>query len=308
MKERVNIDELIQILKLPTQKLYKGLKKSPYAIAGRNYVLWYRGEGLPCLVAHIDHVYEEKGWGNRPILCNGEYIWSPRGIAGDDRCGVYALMLLFDRLNVNALFTNGEERGGIGAKEACEERRLADTPYFIEIDRRGVGEVVFYNHEEEVPEFSNIIAKHFQVECGSFSDISILGKHFNVCSANLSAGYFNQHQESAEYIHVPSLEYTIKKVPILIEELGDKRYKLPESPLWSYSYWSRGHSKNKRAYSSLWHYEELIKDECPTECWDCGALEFDALIGYWCWEIDGAPDSEHPQCLKKKLKEVKPWV
>ena len=55
---KIDIDELIRILRLPTKKLFNELKKRPYAIAGKHYVLWYKGEGLPCLVAHIDTVYD----------------------------------------------------------------------------------------------------------------------------------------------------------------------------------------------------------------------------------------------------------
>ena len=312
---KIDINELIRILRLPTAKLFQQLKKSPYAIAGKHYVLWHRGEGLPCLVAHIDHVYEEKGWDKRPILYNEEYIWSPQGIAGDDRCGVYAVMKLFKELEVNALFTDQEERGGIGAIEACECPQLVKTPYFVEIDRRGHREAVFYNDEEElVPEFVKKISKYFSIGQGTFSDISILGAHFNIASVNLSAGFQNEHQKSAEYIYLPALEYTIKTIPKLIEELGGKRYELPE-PLWSY--WSRGKGKGKgkgkrRASSSLlWWYEPEetgIKNECPIECWSCGALDWDRVVGYWCWNIEDSPDPEHPNCIRKKLKEVEPWV
>ena len=313
---KIDIEELIRILRLPTQKLFRELKKSPYAVAGKHYVLWYRGEGLPCLVAHIDHVYEEKGWDKRPILYNKEYVWSPLGIAGDDRCGVYAVMKLFEMLVVNALFTDQEEKGGIGAWEACEEPRLASVPYFIEIDRRGERQAVFYNCEEaDMPEFVSVVEKYFQIAQGTFSDISILGRHFQVASVNLSAGFYNEHQRSAEYIHIPSLQYTIETVPKLISELGDKKYELPEFSHWywsHYSYWSRGgKKKGKKEDRLLWWYkpEEELKGDCPVECWDCGALDWDRLVGYWCWEIEGAPDTEHPRCLRKKLREeVEPWL
>jgi len=315
---QVDINELLRILRLSTSKLFAELKKSPYAISGNRYVLWYRGSGLPCLVAHIDHMYEEKGWNRRPILYNEEYIWSPLGIAGDDRCGVYAVMKLFEVLEVNALFTDGEEKGGIGAWEACEEPRLASVPYFIEIDRRGERQAVFYNEEETLlPEFVKVVSKHFRIERGSFSDISILGQHFNVASVNLSAGFFNEHQKSAEYIYLPALEYTITTVPKLIEELGDKKYELPEFSHWywshyPYSYWSKGKKRKKKKDSYVWWswYEEEkeVKDTCPVECFDCGSLDWDSVVGYYCWEIEGAPDTEHPNCLRKKLREVEPWV
>jgi hypothetical protein len=279
-------------------------------------VLWYRGEGLPCLVAHIDHVYsEDKEWAKRPILYSEKYIWSPSGIAGDDRCGVYAVMKLFEYLNINALFTDGEERGAVGALEACEEKKLSSAPYFIEIDRRGYKEAVFYNDEETlVPEFVEIISNYFTIGRGTFSDISFLGDHFRVASVNLSAGFYNEHQKSAEYIYIPSLEYTIETVPKLIEELGDKRYELPEEhwSYWSwedefYSYWGIGKrkkSKRKKGNNLSWWYseaEDTVSDYCPLQCSNCGALEWDKVIGYYCWELEGAPNPEHPRCLKNNL-------
>jgi hypothetical protein len=318
---KVVIDELLQVLRLSTVRLFNELKKCPCAIAGEHYVLWYKGEGLPCLVAHIDHVYDEsKGWAKRPILYNEEYIWSPRGIAGDDRAGVYVCMQLFKSLDVNVLFCDIEERGGVGAMEACEEPKLANVPYFIEVDRKGYKEAVFYNGEEiDLPEFAEVISQYFEIGQGTFSDISILGEHFNVASVNLSAGYYNPHQESAEYIHVPSLEYTLRTIPTLISELGCQKYKLPELPLWShYSHWGKGRRvRTAKSTSYLWWYddytpeveEEVSKEsDCPIDCYDCGALDYDQAIGYWCWEIEGAPDPEHPRCLKKILKEVGPWL
>jgi hypothetical protein len=297
----INISELIKILRLPTVKLFNELKKSPYAVVGKHYVLWYRGERLPCLVAHIDHVYsEEKGWDKRPILYSEKYIWSPVGVAGDDRCGVYAVMKLFNELEVNALFTNGEEKGGIGASEACEEPGLASVPYFIEIDRRGFKEAVFYNNEDElVPEFAKKISKHFTIGQGSFTDISILGKHFRTASVNLSAGFYNEHQKSAEYIYLPALEYTIKTVPKLISELGDKKYELPKLP--ELFYWK---------WKSDWYYRDIYdvyegdiyySDEYYPECMSCSMLEYDRDFGYYCWELEGVPDVYSSRCLKSRV-------
>jgi hypothetical protein len=230
---RVEVDRLVEVLRLGTRELFDYLKRSSYAVAGSDYVLWWRGEGLACLVAHIDHVYEEsEEWLRRPIFYDGERLSSMLGIAGDDRAGVYAVMRLFEELEVNALFTDGEERGGIGAREACSEERLFSVPYFIEIDRRGIGEAVFYNCEERlVPDFVRVINKYFKVCRGTFSDISILGRYFGVASVNLSAGFFNEHRGREEYIYLPGLEYTLIVVPRVLRELGDVRYEL-EGGLW----------------------------------------------------------------------------
>ena len=160
-------------------------------------------------------------------MIDGEKIWSPLGIAGDDRCGVYVCIKLFDMLDVNVLFCDGEEQHGIGANEARYEKRLKKTPYFIEIDRKNYKEAVFYNKEDEkVSEWVNVIKKYFNIAKGTFSDIKILGEHFGVCSVNLSAGYYNPHIAKEEFIHIPSLEYTIEKIPVLIKEFGNKKYEL----------------------------------------------------------------------------------
>jgi hypothetical protein len=288
---KIDVNELIRILRLPTKKLFKELKKRSYAVCGKHYILWYRGEGLPCLVAHIDHVYEEKNWSKRPILHNEEYLWSPMGIAGDDRAGVYACMQLFTELEVNVLFTDLEERGGVGASEACGESKLASVPYFVGIDRRNTKEAVFYNEEESlVPEFVRVVKKFFKIAQGTFSDIAILGQHFNIASVNLSAGFYNEHSKSSEYIHIPSLQYTIETVPKLIKKLGDKRYELPE-------YRGRGKKSKGKKSSYLWWYDEK---ECPIECLNCEALDWDWDIGYFCQELEDSPDPEHPDCIRLK--------
>jgi hypothetical protein len=225
---RVEVDRLVEILRLGTRELFDYLRGREYAVAGRDYVLWWRGEGLVCLVAHIDHVYEEsEEWLRRPIFYDGECLSSPLGIAGDDRAGVYAVMRLFEELEVNALFTDGEERGGVGAREACGEVRLFSVPYFIEIDRRGIGEAVFYNGEERLASgFVDVVSRYFRVCRGTFSDVSILGRYFGVASVNLSAGFFNEHRGSAEYIYLPGLEYTMEVVPRILRVLGNVRYEL----------------------------------------------------------------------------------
>lgn len=233
----VDIEELVYVLRMATKRLLNELGKSPYAIRGKHYVLWYRGDALPCLVAHVDHVYsEDEGWDRRPIFYDGECIWSPFGVAGDDRCGVYACMRLFYELEVNVLFTDLEERGGVGAIEACSCNELLQTPYFVEIDRRNMREAVFYNGEEVlIPEFVDVVSRYFTITQGIFSDVTILGRHFKVAAVNVSAGFYNEHQCSAEYIHVPSLRYTMEKVPQLVSELGGRRYMLPELSLYCYS-------------------------------------------------------------------------
>jgi hypothetical protein len=282
----VRVNDLLEVLRMPTKSLYDFLNGHPTAVAGKDYVLWFKGEGLPCLVAHIDHVYEEIDWEKRPILYNDEYIWSPKGTAGDDRCGVYAVMELYKRLEVNALFCDKEEVGGDGAREACKCSLLESVPYFIEIDRKGFKEAVFYNGEEDlVPKFAKVVSRYFEIQRGSFSDISILGDYFRVASVNLSAGFYNPHVEGAEFILIKPLQYTMEMVPKLIKELGRERYELLVD-------------KRERGYY-LKDFGLYNKMEYPLLCMGCGSLEWDAERGYWCRDLSGHPDPEQPSCERQ---------
>jgi len=225
----MNLKKLLSILRLHKEDLKDLITMSKHCISGENCWLWLKKKDLPILVAHIDTVYDhDPDWANRDILHNERYVWSPFGVGGDDRVGVYLLIELFEQCDVNCLFTDYEESGALGAREACEifEDILKHAPYFIEIDRRGYKEVVFYNNDELNQNFYNKIKKHFEPHTGTFSDIAILGKTFNICSANVSAGYYNAHKKDSEYIYLPSVEYTYKTVPKLLNDLGLTQYRL----------------------------------------------------------------------------------
>ena len=75
-----------------------------------------RGVAPVLPVAHLDTVHEQ------PVetICasdDGDILLSPQGIGGDDRCGVFALVKVFDAAQVKPwlLFTCDEETGGRGS-------------------------------------------------------------------------------------------------------------------------------------------------------------------------------------------------
>jgi hypothetical protein len=215
------------------------IKATPYELATYlDSVATYKGryswlfipknsENKVCLVAHIDTVFplEIK---EKEIL-KEENVWkSPRGIGGDDRCGVYALLHLYTSLPAKnkpmLLFTDGEEIGGTGAREASIlfKEHFKEVSYFVELDRHGSVDMVFYNREPDV--FVKHIGSYGFVKAnGSFSDISILGENLNKCSVNLSVGYYNEHTYR-EYVNILELKTTIEKVRNLcIEETGKEK-------------------------------------------------------------------------------------
>ena len=148
-------------------------------VSGGNFILVH-GEAPVMLVAHLDTVHREPV---REIwkTADNEFLMSPQGIGGDDRCGVYALVNVFELSAKKPwlLFTCDEEIGGVGAEAFCEAYEYGELPaglndlkMLIEIDRRGRNDAVYYDCENRAFE-AYITSKGFRTAQGSFSDISL---------------------------------------------------------------------------------------------------------------------------------------
>lgn len=213
---------------------------------------------LPLLVAHADTVHASE-----PEIITYDKkrnsLHSPTGIGADDRAGVYATLQLWTSLTPKPgiLITDGEEWGGIGAQAASEmldgnaeslgTLSLSAYPFFLEIDRKGKGEMVFYNDEPKG--FREYIGGFgFKQEHGLFSDISVLGESFRKCSVNLSAGYYDCHT-TRETLILHHLEYTIKRAHRLLADClqNPRSWTLPEPRKWEWDYFTpQGKRKGKR--------------------------------------------------------------
>ena len=209
----------------PTQRqLFKRLYKKfngKILISKGNFIL-VRGKAPVMLVAHLDTVHDE------PVrdICtsaDGNILMSPQGIGGDDRCGVFALVKIYQSAQVKPwlLFTTDEEIGGVGAKAFCTAHKqhklpneLGDLKFIIELDRKGSNDAVFYSCDNT--EFENYInGKGFKTAQGSFSDISLIAPELGIAAVNLSSGYYNAHTRH-EYINRAELNDTIDKVTDII--------------------------------------------------------------------------------------------
>ena len=170
------------------------------------------------LVAHLDTVHKKL-----PEIYydrQKHVLWSPDGIGGDDRCGVYALLKICETHKPHLLFTTNEECGGLGASafnDFFKEIDLKDYIYFIiEIDRRGYNESIFYDCGNK--EFQEYIASFgFTKGHGTFTDISIISPAFDIASVNFSAGYYNEHTTN-EHIFLDDLNHTINKVKEILDD------------------------------------------------------------------------------------------
>lgn len=241
-----------QLLEFCVRKLIQRGFEENSILSTPDYIL-AEGDIPILLVAHCDIVHK-----NPPetIVYDSrqKIMWSPTGIGGDDRCGVFSILKICEEFKPWVLFTTEEEKGGIGVRKFTKEFESLPINFIIEIDRRGNNQVVFYDCGNE--EFQNyIISFGFDLNYGSYSDVSTLSTHFDIAGCNLSAGYYNEHIET-EHIYIEHMENTIEKVKkILADTENHKKYDCQEK---KYNY--KGYyGKYYGSYYSDW-YDELYDE------------------------------------------------
>lgn len=186
--------------------------------------LFALGELPIMLVAHLDTVH-------RTLPTQIYYdesqsiIWSPQGIGGDDRCGVYSIITILNYLRQNGgkkpsvLFTTFEETGCIGAGVASRkisDSMLSHIKYVIELDRHGEDDCVFYQCLNM--DFQKMVETYgFKTQHGSASDISKLCPAWDIAGVNLSIGYLSEHTDK-ETVNVSWMMATIKKTIKMIQD------------------------------------------------------------------------------------------
>ena len=172
--------------------LAQQLRVYGYEPVCENGFLYAEGTVPVLLVAHLDTVHTHQP----DIICrseDGRYLMSPYGIGGDDRAGVYMILLLMRECRCHILFCEEEEVGGVGARKFAKSKLRPEVNYIVELDRRGTNDAVFYNCDN--PDFTEFVCSFdFEENYGSFSDISVVAPHLDTAAVNISAGYFNEHR------------------------------------------------------------------------------------------------------------------
>lgn len=218
--------KIIEILKKTQDELLtytsKELMKCGYKkITSKDSFIYAEGNIPVLLVAHLDIVHRSTP---KTILYDKQLqmLWSPTGIGGDDRCGVYAILEIVRQYKPFVLFTTDEEIGGVGADKFVNAIEALPVNFIIEIDRRGCGQAVFYDCGNV--KFQKYITSYGFNKCyGTFSDISIISPMYDIASVNLSAGYYNEHT-STEYIDLNDLHYTINGVKNILSEVDKDEF------------------------------------------------------------------------------------
>lgn len=206
-------------------------------IATNDYV-FAKGEVPVMLVSHLDTVH--RSLPSQVFYDRDEgVIWSPQGIGGDDRCGVYSILsIICDKAKnkqklPSVIFTTQEEVGCVGAKKAAKELvdKVKGINFLIELDRKGYDDAVFYSCDN--PEFEKFVLGYgFKKQIGSVSDISQLSPAWGMASVNFSTGVYNCHTTS-EIIYVDEMMETIDKVIKILDTKDLKFYEYKEKKLYT---------------------------------------------------------------------------
>lgn len=218
------MDELVNLLKMTELELkeyvYNYLVDRNMKPIKRDGFVYAKGKIPILLVAHLDTVFKVP----EIILCDekSQTMRANYGLGGDDRCGVFGILKILEELQPHVLFTEKEEIGGIGAKKAIAKLKRPNVKYIIELDRHGKNDCVFYDCGNL--EFIKYIESfRFNTECGTFSDISLLGPAWDIAAVNLSCGYYNEHT-SYEYINFKELVENLERVKIMLQKCSEINY------------------------------------------------------------------------------------
>ncbi len=217
----MNIKKLLDTIKCNTDTLYWNLIQELKELGMKpeyNYDDWiYVNNSSPImLVAHIDTVTR-----NRKLKFRVKHnrISARNSVLGaDDRAGIYAIMEILNLCKTTGtpmpsiLFTNYEESGLIGVNVFIDAKVMEkNMNLFIELDRRGSNEYVYYDFIMPKEVKSYIESFGYTSHIGSMSDVLSLTEEYKVPHVNLSVGYYNQHTEN-EYLVPSELDWTIKQV------------------------------------------------------------------------------------------------
>lgn len=263
------------------------------------------------LVAHMDTVFEDQKETKELFYdSTKKVLWCPQGAGFDDKAGIAAIIEIVERgYRPHIILTTNEECGGIGATMlASKNNPFKDLRYFIELDRRGQNDCVFYDCDNK--KFTSYVESFgFEENWGTFSDISVLCPAWKIAGVNLSIGYQNEHSKE-EILRLAWYQDTIERVIRMLESKPPRTFKYIENPFWKRYYDLYANLNIKCAKcGKLYSEEELFivkTKDGKNQLW-CSECIGNTPLN-WCTscfqaqETDGEPTivQECEECKKKK--------
>ena len=247
--------------------LFECLKFGGYTeVIKQDGFIYAKGDIPILLTAHMDTVHDKPVQTIFERTVQGKtQLFSPQGIGGDDRCGIYMILEIIKTHKCSVLFCEDEEIGCVGSTKFCNSEyinELTEMKYLIELDRANANDAVFYSCDN--PEFTNFITENtgYKKAYGSFSDISHIAPKCKVAAVNLSCGYHNPHMKG-EYVVIEEMLNTIQVVKDLLEveceqfEYIEKKY---QSNYYGYgSYSSDYYGALNRCYNNTGDMVLIVK-------------------------------------------------
>lgn len=247
------------------------------------------GEYYPCVVSHMDTVhrshleyiinkerldiveslYEVDDETSQSILTAKLPGTSTQtGIGGDDKCGVYVCLEMFNKFDVlKGAFFVEEEIGMLGSREA-DDNFFSNVGYAIQFDAPSdnwISEVCsgvkLFDQEfkEEITQTLNE-SGYTKFSIDPFTDVNQLATKYDFNCLNLGCGYYRQHTNS-EYVVVEEVSNSLKAGEKLITKLGLEKYvhnKIVPKPVISESY---GRDYYYEDLQNVDKYDTLYGDE-----------------------------------------------
>jgi di/tripeptidase len=243
-------DYIIEYAKKNGIEYYTDAKKNLYLTKGSEKMT--SGEYYPCVVSHMDTVHgshreliesktnliiesstysEGEDDEMTTLIAKHPITKEQTGIGGDDKCGVYVCLEMFERFDVlKGAFFVEEEIGMLGSRHA-DDLFFVDVGYAIQFDAPSS------NWISEVCSGVKLFDEDFKEEikgtlneCGytkfsvdPFTDVNQLASKYDFNCLNLGCGYYRQHTTS-EYVVVEEVSDSIKAGYELITKLGVEKY------------------------------------------------------------------------------------
>jgi len=268
------------------RELRKELEKYYETIIEEDGFLYAPSENIDVmLTAHMDTVHEKKCKKIIEVVRNGKKaLWSPQGIGGDDRCGIFMILEILHNtcLRPAIVFCEDEEIGGRGSmKFANWLNKKADTKelnikFIIELDRRNANDAVFYDCGNK--EFKKYITEitGYKEAIGSFSDIGNISPELDVASVNLSCGYYLEHTLD-HYVIPEEMERTYDATILLLTaSVNVDKFDYQEDNWWDRNYFGRFKSfyDDEQCIVAIHNGKEIIETYDAEDGADEALLDF----------------------------------
>ena len=234
-------DYIIQFANDNNIESYTDKKGNVYLTKG---ILENDTENYPCVVSHMDTVHrshrnliESKSKliikeDNLGVLtAHHPDTDKQTGIGGDDKCGVYVCLEMFNKFDkLKGAFFVEEEIGMLGSKES-DDSFFTNVGYAIQFDAPSSNWITEVcsgvklfdgDFKLEIKEVLNE-SGYTKFSIDPFTDVNQLAKKYDFNCLNLGCGYYRQHTDS-EYVVISEVNDSVMAGIKLITKLGNKKY------------------------------------------------------------------------------------